>query len=81
MYFLFIDLSDKKNMADFTDKVVGVAVGLSIAVSLLISTIAPQIVEAQADENLSTYAAIIGIIMLVFIFGLVMYVWKTMKHN
>lgn len=67
-------------MADFTDKVVGVAVGLSIAISLLISTIAPQIVDAQADENLSAYATIIGIIMLVFIFGLVMYVYRTMKQ-
>lgn len=67
-------------MADFTDKVVGVAVGLSIAISLLVSTIAPTIIDAQADDNLSAYAAIIGIILLVFIFGLVMYVWKTMKH-
>ena len=68
-------------MADFTDKVVGVAIGLSVAITLLTTVIAPKIVEAQADPNLTAYAAIIGILLIVFVFGLVLYVWNEMKHH
>jgi high-affinity Fe2+/Pb2+ permease len=66
-------------MADFVGKIIGISIGLSVAVTCLINVIAPAIVDAQGDDNLSTYAAIIGIILLVFVAGLVMYVWRELS--
>jgi len=57
-------------------KVIGVAISLSVALSVLASIIAPAVVDAQTDDNLSSYAVMIGIILLVFVAGLIMYVWN-----
>jgi len=64
---------------DMADKVIGLSIGLSVAITALISIIAPKIVEAQGDANLSAYAVALGLIILIFIFGLVMYAWRSFK--
>lgn len=63
-----------------TNKIIGVAIGLSVSLSVLTSVLAPAIVDAQADSNLTAYVAVIGLILLIFIFGLIMYIWKEMGH-
>jgi len=63
---------------DLVGKVIGVAIGLSVALSCLVSVITPAIYQAQQDDNLTDYAALIGIIVLVFIAGLVLYAWRVL---
>ena len=66
-------------MPEFTNRVVEMAIGLAIALGVLTGAIVPSIVTAQNDSNLSTYASILGLIVLIFVFGLVLYVWHEMK--
>ena len=68
-------------MADFTSRIVEMAIGLAIALGVLTGAIVPAVVKAKNDPNLTDYALIIGLILLIFVFGLVLYVWHEMKPS
>jgi len=66
-------------MSDFSSRVVEMAIGLAIALGVLTGAIVPTIVQAQNDSNLSAYATILGLVILIFVFGLILYTWHEMK--
>jgi hypothetical protein len=66
-------------MPDMGDKFVDMVLTLAIVLTILTGFLVKLITEAQDDPNLTAYAGLLGLILVIVIIGTVKYVWDTFK--
>jgi uncharacterized membrane protein len=63
----------------YADKMVDTFIGIALVLAMLTSYIAGAIVTASEDSNLSAYGGLILLILVVLIFSVVKFAWKSGK--
>jgi hypothetical protein len=67
-------------MADkMGEKFVDMVLTLAIVLTILTGFLVKLIKDAQTDPNLTAYAGLIGLILVIVIIGTVKYVWDSFK--
>jgi hypothetical protein len=64
---------------NLSSKFIDMCLTLAIVLTILTSFLVKLVSDAQADPNLSVYAGLLGLIILMVVIGTVKYVWDTFK--
>jgi hypothetical protein len=68
-------------MPDMSSKFIDMVLTLAIVLTVLTGFLVKLISDAQADPNLSAYAGLLGLILVIVVIGTIKYVWDTFKHR
>lgn len=68
-------------MPDMSSKFIDMVLTLAIVLTVLTGFLVKLIADAQADPNLSAYAGLLGLILVIVVIGTIKYVWDTFKHT
>jgi hypothetical protein len=66
-----------KKIMSMGDKFIDMVLTLAIVLTVLTGFLVGLIYRASQDENLTAYAGLIGLIVVIVIIGCVRYAWKT----
>lgn len=61
----------------FVDMILTVAIILTVLTGFFVKLV----YDAQQDPNLSAYAGLLGLLIVIIIIGTVKYVWDTFSHS